>query len=81
MNASLSATRMPLLFARYVAGQISEKTWQAFTEVMDAIEASEERVALAAFLDDAIADLGTDAIKLPKQAEVESVVKSVRWAA
>jgi hypothetical protein len=82
MDARLSATRMPLLFARYVAGQITEASWRAFSDVIDALDASsEERIALMAFFNDAIEDLGVDAVKLPRPKEAETVVATARWAA
>ncbi len=78
MNAS---TRMPALLVRYVAGQISEKTWHAFTDVIDTIEATfEERAALVDFFHDAMEELGLDAIKLPHQKEAESMVAAMRIA-
>lgn len=75
------STRMPLLFARYIAGQITDQTWGAFTDVIDSLEASlEERTALAAFFSDAIEDLGLDVIKLPQQKDAEAMVVALRTA-
>lgn len=71
------APRMPLLFARYVAGQISDATWSAFSEIVDAFDTSDERTALIAFFNDAIEELGLDAIKLPARSEAESVVQAI----
>lgn len=80
MHSSFNVSnRMPHLFARYIAGQITERAWRAFTEVMDSLEsAAEERVALADFFHDAIEELGLDAVKLPRRQEAEEVVAAVR---
>lgn len=83
MHNSMSlSTRMPVLFARYIAGQISEKAWRAFSDVIDSLDATlDERAALADFFNDAIEDLGLDAVKLPQQKEAEAMVAALRVAA
>ena len=52
-------TSSPLrsLFARYVTGQIEEPLWTKFMQALDDTEGQpSERMALAAFLNDAVRD-------------------------
>lgn len=69
---------MPLLFARYVAGQIDDPFWDRFMQVLDANDTPPaERLALAAFLNDAFFDLGLDIIKMPESGEVKDLLAEV----
>ena len=69
---------MPLLFARYVAGQIADPFWDQFMQVLDANETPPaERLALAAFLNDAFFDLGPDTIKMPQSKEMKDLLAEV----
>ena len=79
---SAGLTAMPLLFARYVAGQIADPFWDQFMNVLDANGTpAEERVALAAFFNDAFAELGPDGVKMPVEAEVKELIEEVRRGA
>lgn len=76
-----NAARMSVLLARYIAGQISEKAWYMFTDLIDSIEASlPERAALVDFFHDAIEEVGFDAVKLPHRKEAEEIVAAMRVA-
>lgn len=69
---------MPLLFARYVSGQIQDPFWDQFMQVLDANETPPaERLALAAFLNDAFFDLGIDTINMPKSEEMRELLAEV----
>ena len=69
---------MPLLFARYVAGQIEDPFWDQFMQVLDANDTPPaERLALAAFLNDAFFDLGPDTITMPKSEELRDLLAEV----
>lgn len=79
---SVGLTAMPLLFARYVAGQIDDPFWDQFMSVLDANGTpAEERVALATFFNDAVAELGPDGVKMPVEAEVKELIEEVRRGA
>lgn len=72
-------TAMPLLFARYVAGQIDDPFWDQFMQVLDANDTPpDERLALAAFFNDAFAELEPSAVKLPRHGEVEELLREIR---
>ena len=69
---------MPILFARYVAGQIDDPFWDQFMQVLDANETPPaERMALAAFLNDAFFDLGPDSVKMPRSEEMRELLAEV----
>ena len=69
---------MPSLFARYVAGQIADPFWDQFMQVLDANDTPPaERLALAAFLNDAFFELGLDTIKMPQSDEVKELLAEV----
>ena len=69
---------MPLLFARYVAGQIDDPFWDQFMQVLNVNETPPaERLALAAFLNDAFFDLGPDSIKMPQSKEMRTLLVEV----
>ena len=69
---------MPILFARYVAGQIDDPFWDQFMQVLDANETPPaERLALAAFLNDAFFDLGPDTVKMPRSEEMKELLAEV----
>ena len=69
---------MPVLFARYVAGQIDDPFWDRFMQVLDANDTPPaERLALAAFLNDAFFDLGLDTMNMPESNEVKKLLAEV----
>lgn len=69
---------MPMLFARYVAGQIDDPFWDQVMQVLDVTETPpSDRMALAAFLSDAFSDLEPDAIKMPGTEEMVDLLADV----
>ena len=73
-------TAMPLLFARYVAGQIEDPFWHRFMQILDANETpAEERLALATFFHDAFAELEHQDVKIPRSEEVREILTAV-WS-
>lgn len=70
---------MPQLFVRYVAGQIEDPFWDQFMQVLDANETSpEERLALAAFFNDAFSELEPDTVKVAAHAELHEMLAEVQ---
>lgn len=69
------------LLLRYIAGQIEDAPWRQFMQAVDAEGATtQERVALAAFVHDLVADHGPDGLKLPDSAEIQDVLGVSRAA-
>jgi hypothetical protein len=70
------------LFLRYVTGQIAEATWKRLSGFVDgaAFATPQEREAMAAFVNDAVVDLGQDAVKLPTRSEARDVLAETRQA-
>lgn len=82
MNTSAaSPTSAPLqLFVRHLTGQLADGAWTQFVNAYDTVDASPaERIAYAAFLNDAVCDLGPDAVPVPKPEEVDDVLTCTRW--
>lgn len=77
-----SSTVLPLLLARYVAGQITDLVWTQIMSIFDEGDAAtrQERTALAAFLCDALDDLGPQALKMPPATEVQDLLLATRLA-
>ncbi len=72
---------LSLLFARYVAGQIAEGQWQAFATTYDAAGLdAESRAALAAFYNDAVAEIGP-AVRMPTPEDVTDLLPVLRGQA
>lgn len=67
---------LPLLFARYVAGQIAQSQWDAFADAFDEADASaDERAAFASFYLDASA---VEEVKMPRPGEVEAMLAATQ---
>lgn len=68
------------LFLRYVTGQIADDNWKRVSRFVDGVATAtpEEREAMAAFVHDAVVDLGPDAIDLPTVPEAETVLEETR---
>lgn len=67
---------MPWLFARYVAGQIDDPFWDRFMQALDTNETPvEARLALAAFFNDAFAELEPGGV--PAAEEVRELMNEV----
>lgn len=74
-------TAMSHLFARYVAGEISDGAWDHIMNIFDSGDAlPEEREALANFISDACLDLGPGEVEVPKADEVNDFVTITRAA-
>ncbi|ARA94196.1 hypothetical protein AWN76_014225 [Rhodothermaceae bacterium RA] len=78
--ASVSTTALfPLLFARYVTGQIADAVWTQIMSVIDADGTTQqERTALTAWVYDALEDLGPQGLNLPKVDEVADLLGATR---
>lgn len=77
-SARPASPALPLLFARYVAGQIAQAQWDAFADALDEADASaDERAAFASFYLEASAT--GEEIKLPKPNEVEDLLSAMRF--
>ena len=77
-SARHASPALPLLFARYVAGQIAQAQWDAFADAFDEADASaDERAAFASFYLEASA--AGEEIKLPKANEVEDLLAAMRF--
>lgn len=79
MNAMLARSAPLTLFARLLGGQLPAAVWARFVQAYDdAVATSEERTAYAAFLDDALRDLGPGAVALPKAEELTDLLACTR---
>ncbi len=79
--SAVEATALSLLFARYVAGHISDTSWsQMMSTLDDGATSLEERLALVNFLNDACIDLGPEAVNVPAVADVDDLVTVLRAA-
>lgn len=80
-ETALQLSTLPFLFRRYVAGQITQTSWEQFMQLFDAETiTTEERVALAAFFSDALAEQASQEVKWPKLDEVEELLGHARAA-
>lgn len=67
---------MSLLFARYVAGQIEDTSWNQCMQILDANDTSpEERLALAAYFNDAFSE--QESI-VPKTRDLQAFLMEIR---
>lgn len=74
-----SPSPLPHLLLRYVAGQITDTSWSAFMDALDAADATpEEREAFARFYDDALFEVGSDAVRIPKRDELTDLLSDIR---
>ena len=73
-DTELQLSALPFLFRRYIAGQIQQTSWEQFMHLFDA-EAitTDERVALAAFFCDALAEMEPDDVHWPAINEVDEL--------
>lgn len=75
--ARCASSALPLLFARYVAGQIAQAQWDDFAGAFDAADASaDERAAFAAFYLETTS--GGEDVQLPKPDELEDLLAATR---
>lgn len=69
---------MSLLFARYVAGQIEDSFWDQFMQVLDANDTPpQDRLAFAAFFNDAVSVMEPGAVKPPHSQELADLLADV----
>lgn len=68
------------LFLRYVTGQIADASWKRVSRFVDGVLTAtpEEREAMAAFVHDAVLDLGPEGIDLPTAPEAKKVLEETR---
>lgn len=80
-ETALTLSTLPFLFRRYVTGQINQTSWEQFMHLFDA-EAitSDERVGLAAFFRDALAEMESEEMEWPALGEVEELLTYARAA-
>jgi len=73
------STILPGLFLHYVAGNIAESSWNAFMDALDTTDVTQqEREAFARFYNDAIFDLGSSAVRIPKLDELSDLLLATR---
>ncbi|HLT47388.1 MAG TPA: hypothetical protein VK002_09185 [Rubricoccaceae bacterium] len=71
------APALPLLLARYIAGEVAEAQLFGLTDLFDAADVSaEERTAFARFYLDALAEDGD--VRLPKAEELTALLALAR---
>lgn len=74
-----SSTILPGLFVRYVTGSIAAASWDAFMDALDMADITpQEREAFARFYNDALSELGSEAVRIPKLDEVGALLAAVR---
>ncbi len=84
----MSTTQTPIkksglvhLLYHYISGDVARPFMDRVMRLLDASDATtHERTALAAFMDDAVKDLGPDELKLPRLKELEALLAETRRA-
>lgn len=80
-ETALQLSALPFLFRRYVAGQITQTSWEQFMHLFDAETITpDERIGLAAFFRDALAEMEPEEVEWPVVSEVEELLTSARAA-
>ena len=75
--ARRASSALPLLFARYVAGQIAQAQWDDFASAFDEADASaDERAAFAAFYLETTS--AGDEVALPNPDELGGLLAALR---
>ena len=71
------------LFVRFVTGEIEESILRQISGIVDSNPTASvaEREAMAAFVNDAVTDLGSAALRLPTEAEASDMLEEIRLAA
>ncbi len=78
LPAAAPRRALTLLLARYLAGDIADRQWNAFALAYDSVQMDAEgRAALATFCCDAFAELGSDA-RIPAPADVRALLPTLR---
>ena len=72
-------TVFPVLLMRYLSGQIAENTWQRFMSIVDSkVTSQKERIALARFFNELVAEQGPEVSNMPKESEIEDLLENIR---
>lgn len=70
---------LPRLFVRYVAGEITDASWSAFMDTLDAVDATPlEREAFARFYNDALFEVDSDSVRVPRLDELTDLLSAIR---
>ena len=72
---------LPDLFVHYITGHITELSWSRLTQALDfdaGETTSEERMAMAAFFDDAALEGDIEDFDLPDADEVKDLLSEMR---
>ena len=74
-----SGSSFSALLARYMNGQIAERSWKKLMKTFDLAGVSSlERMAFARFMNEILADGDTDQLNVPKPAEMEELLSETR---
>ncbi len=74
-----SGSSFSALLARYMNGQIAERSWKKLMKTFDLAGVSSlERMAFARFMNEILADGDTDQLNVPKPAEMEELLSEIR---
>jgi len=77
----MPSSALLMLLARYVNGQIADISWKKLMHVFDRAEmTSPERLALARFVNDLLAERRDNSINVPKLKETRALLKETRIA-
>ena len=74
-----SSVSLSLLFARYVRGEIGDTIWANLMRLLDDGDVTTaERLALARFMNEVVAEGGPSALFVPVEAEARSLLGDTR---
>ena len=83
-NGLKSASRssaLRVLFSLYLTGKIADALWHQMMNVLDTHATNaDEREALALFFMDAFRELGPESTKIPREEEVQDLIKMMHSA-
>lgn len=69
----------PVLLARYVQGDINDSMWKRLMTLLDADGVTEpERMALARFVNEVVAENGQKSLFVPREEEVKDLLSETR---
>ncbi len=70
-----------MLLARYVNGEIADRFWRRLMRTFDADEiTTEERLALARFVNDLLSERGPRVVNIPRLEETTALLLATRAA-
>ena len=74
-----SGVSLSLLFARYVRGEIGDSIWSNLMHLLDGEDVtSNERLALARFVNEVVAESGPAALFVPRDDEARDLLDEIR---